>query len=94
MKDYVYSKKSIIVFFVVVIILSAIMDYVYIGGISQYGVFMLMWMPAVACVIANIVNMVDSKERFNLKVFLNRCGFKKCELIYIVMGILVPFIPT
>lgn len=92
MKDYVYSKKSIVVFFIVVTILSAIMDYVYCSGISAYGVFVLMWMPAVACVVANIVNVIEKREKISLKEFLNRCGFKKCSPLCILSGIMIPFI--
>ena len=92
MEKYNYSKKSIITFFIVVIVLSAIMDYIYCAGISGYGVFALMWMPAVACIVANIVNLKDTKEKFNLKLFLNRCGFVKCRLSYILIGVLIPFI--
>lgn len=92
MEDYVYSKKSIVTFFIIVVILSAIMDYIYCAGISKYGVFLLMWMPAVACIVANIVNLIEKKEKFNLKIFLNRCGFRKCSLIVLIMAILVPFI--
>lgn len=92
MENYVYSKKSIITFFIVVIILSALMDYIYCAGISVYGVFLLMWMPAVACVVANVVNLIEKKEKFNLKIFLNRCGFKKCSLLSVLTAIIIPFI--
>lgn len=92
MEEYIYSKKSIIVFFIVVTILSGIVQTIYCLNNIGYLILVLMWVPALSALVANIVNLVDKKEKFNLRVFLNRCGFKKCNLLYILMGIVIPFI--
>lgn len=92
MEKYIYSKKSIIVFFVIVIILSVIVETIYCVSNNGYLIIALMWIPALACLVANIVNYVQLKEKFNLKIFLNRCGFKLTSPLYILMGIIIPFI--
>lgn len=92
MKEYVYGKKAIISFFVVVIILSAIIDVLYLKGAGDYLVFILMWIPALAALISNIINVIDKKEKISFKQFLNRMGFRSTSIIYIVMGTIIPFI--
>ena len=92
MKNYVYSKKSIITFFVVVVILSAVFEYMYCSGGSEYTILFLMWSPACACVVANIVNLFEKKEKFDFKKFLNNCGFKIASVKYLLLGLIIPFI--
>lgn len=92
MKEYVYSKKSLITFFVVVITLSAIMETLYCVGAGDYYVAILMWMPALAALIANIVNFIDKKERFSFKLLFERSSFKLANPFYLALGILIPFI--
>lgn len=92
MKEYVYSKKSLITFFVVVITLSAIMETLYCVGAGDYYVAILMWMPALAALIANIVNFIDKKEKFSFKLLFERSSFKIANPFYLALGILIPFI--
>lgn len=92
MKEYVYGKKSLITFFIVVIILSAIVDIMYCEGYGDYFVAVLMWMPALAALIANIVNFIDKKEKFSFKVLFERSSSKLANPFYLALAILIPFI--
>ena len=52
-----YSKKSIIVFFGIVIILSGVAEFLICRCGYMWGYPVLMWMPAVAAIIASIVSI-------------------------------------
>lgn len=76
MEKEIESKKSLMIFFVVVIALSAIVEtLICINGASLlYAI--LMWIPTIAAVIAN---------KGQLKCF------RRCKLKYIIFSLLLPF---
>lgn len=52
----------------------------------------LMWMPALASLIANLISLKEKKEKLTVKEFLNRLGFRSSKLIYILLGIFIPLV--
>ena len=90
MNNYKYSKKSIYTFFGIVIILSAIAEFLICRCGYMWAYPVLMWMPAVSAIIASIVSVKESGEQFSLKKLLHNTGFKFCNIKYIIIGILLP----
>ena len=86
-----YGKWSIAVFFVTVIVLSAVVEFKICTGGDGWLYMLLMWIPAVASIFANIVYFIENKERFSIKKFFNYGGFKLCNMRYVLMGVLLPF---
>jgi len=92
MENKVYTNKAVVTFFISVILLSGIMEYLYCTRGVAYYVAILMWMPAVSCLLANIVNCIDKKEKFSLITLLRNSGFVKTKIKYILLGVILPFI--
>ena len=92
MKNYNYSKKSIYFFFGVVIVLSAISEYLICKCGYMWGYPVLMWMPAISAVIASVVSIKEAEEQFSFKRLLHNTGFKLCKIKYILAGVLIPLV--
>lgn len=86
------NKKALAVFFITVIALSAVVDVLIAKGISDYLYLILMWMPAVAALIASVVKLKENGGKLRFKSVLTGCGFRKCKWRYIFMGCLIPLI--
>ncbi len=87
-----YTKKSIIVFFVSVVCLSAVAEYLICRFQYLWAYPVLMWMPAVSAVIASIVAIKGSGESFSLKKLFSNTGFHFCRFRYVLAGILLPLV--
>lgn len=87
-----YSKNSIIIFFAIVITLSAIAEFF----ICRYEVMLcyplLMWIPAVSAILASIAAIKESDGTFSLKSILDYTGFHICKIKYILFGIFIPLV--
>ena len=90
--ENVKNKKSIVCFVILVIILSCIVDFLIAKGASDYLYPILMWMPALAALIASIVTLKENGEKITFRSVSGLCGFHKCKWRYIFMGMLVPLI--
>lgn len=86
------KNKALKLFFVVVIILSVIVDILLIKTSNGILYPILMWIPAIAALIANIYEQLTSKEKFSIKKLLSGLGFRLCNIKYILLGILLPLI--
>ena len=92
-----YSKKSLIVFFSIVIVLSAVTESMYIFGdeqsvFYQLSILFLMWTPALAAIIAGIV-LKKEKAGEEPKVKFNHIiGIRLCKIRYILLGIVLPLV--
>ena len=87
-----YSRKSITVFFISVICLSAVAEYLICKCQSMWAYPLLMWMPAVSAVIASIVAIKGSGEPSSLKKLFSNTGFHFCKIRYVLAGILLPLV--
>lgn len=87
-----YGKKAVIAFFVFVIVLSAICETIYCTGGPEWAVALLMWMPAVSAVVAAIVSIRESGEKYSFKTHRSLIGIKLSHVKYVLMGILIPFV--
>ena len=77
-----YTNKSVRVFFAILIIASTVVEGCIILGGSEWLYFVMMWIPAVAAIIAVPKG----------KGVLGRLGIKKSKPRYILQGILFPLI--
>ncbi|MGI6170427.1 MAG: CPBP family intramembrane glutamic endopeptidase [Butyricicoccus sp.] len=86
------GKKSFIVFFAIVILLSTVVETMICRGGSEWLYMVLMWIPAAAAVVANCISFRENKERFSLKKLFAKGGFRKCKLRYVLLGCLLPLL--
>ena len=87
-----WTDGSVKLYVILVIVLSAIVEAIYILGGNGYMVIALMWTPALCAMIANIVSIRQKKEKFSLKKYLLDLGFGVCNIIYILLGFILPLI--
>lgn len=87
-----YSKKSAILFIILAVILSAIIDVVIIVTKNEDLTALLMWMPALAGIISSIVAIKDRGEKVSTKNIFNTLNFRKTKFIYILLGCLIPLV--
>ena len=87
-----YSKKSITVFFITVVCLSAAAEYLICGCQCMWAYPLLMWMPAVSAAIASGVAIKEAGEPLSLKKLFSNTGFHFCKFRYILAGILLPLV--
>lgn len=87
-----YTKKSIIVFFISVVCLSAAAEFLICKCQYMWAYPVLMWMPAVSAAIASIVAIKESGEPFSLKKLFSNTGFHFCKIKYVIAGILIPLV--
>lgn len=91
-KEKIWTDKAVKVFLVLVIVLSLTMEIIYIFKGISILMLVLMWMPALASLIANIISLKEKKEKLTVKEFLKRLGFRSSKLIYILLGIFIPLV--
>lgn len=92
MGSMTYSRKSIGVFFAVVILLSAAAELLICRFQFLWAYPLLMWMPTVSALIAVLVSFRETGEPFSLKKLFSGMGFRRCGLKYILAGILIPLL--
>ena len=86
------GKNAFITFFAIVILLSAVVETMICRGGPEWLYMVLMWIPAVAAVVANCVSFWESKEAFSLKKLFAKGGFRKCKLRYVLLGCMLPLL--
>ena len=86
------GKNAFITFFAIVILLSAVVETMICRGGPEWLYMVLMWIPAVAAVVANCISFRENKERFSLKKLFAKDGFRKCKLRYVLLGCLLPLL--
>ena len=91
-KEKIWTDKAVKVFLVLVIVLSLTVEIIYILKGTSILMLVLMWMPALASLIANIISLKEKKEKLTVKEFLKRLGFRSSKLIYILLGIFIPLV--
>lgn len=87
-----WTNKSLIIFIVTVIILSSIVEAGIIMKDLNVLYPVLMWIPGLMAVVSNVISIVENKEKITLKTFINRLGFRKTKIRYILLAILIPLI--
>ena len=88
-----YSKKSIQIFFAIVILLSAVVEALIIcNGSMQMLYLVLMWLPALAALVTNIVRLRESGERITPRKLVAWGNFHKCKVRYILLACLLPLV--
>ena len=87
-----YGNKSLITFFVLVIILSLIAEVFIVTGGPGWLYLVLMWIPAFSAIIASTVALNERHEKLTLKSFITGLGIRKCRIRYILLAVLIPLI--
>ena len=90
--NHKYSKKAVIVFFILVFIASICVETGIIMNGSSWLYLLLMWIPAISAIIAAFVAMIDKKENFSFKRFFDYLSIRGCKLKYILLAILFPLV--
>lgn len=85
-------KKATFTFFIIVILLSAVVETLICRGGPEWLYFVLMWIPALAATVANCVSFREKVEDFSVKKLFAMGGFRKCKLRYILLGCLLPLV--
>lgn len=84
------GKKAFIVFFVIVVLTSAVVETLICRGGSEWLYLVLMWIPALAATVANCVSLREKVEPFSVKKLFALGGFRKCKPRYVLLGCLLP----
>ena len=90
--DRKYGKGALILFFTIVILLSAVAETLICLGGSQWLYLVLMWIPALAATAANCLSFREKGKTFSVKKLFAMGGFRKCKLRYVLLGCLLPLI--
>ena len=86
------GKKATLTFFIIVILLSAVVETLICRGGSEWLYLVLMWIPALAATVSNCVSFWENGEDFSAKKLFAMGGFRKCKLRYILLGCLLPLV--
>ena len=86
------GQKAFVTFFVIVILMSAVVEAMICRGGPEWLYLVLMWIPALGATVANCVSFGENKEPFRLKKLFAMGGFRKCGLRYILLGCLLPLV--
>lgn len=87
------GKSTLIVFFVLVILLSAVAETLICrGGAEWLYIVLIMWIPALAATVANCVFFRESGEPFSVKRLFALGVFRRCKLRYVLLGCLLPLV--
>ena len=86
------GKKATFTFFIIVILLSAVVETLICRGGPEWLYLALMWIPALAATVSNCVSFREKVEDFSAKKLFAMGGFRKCKLRYILLGCLLPLL--
>ena len=86
------GTKSLIAFFGIVILLSAIVEGLICRGGPEWLYLILMWIPALSAAIANYTSIRENREPFSLKKLFAMGGFRTFKLRYALLGCLLPLV--
>ena len=92
LNDRSIGKKAFTVFFVIVILLSAVAETTICRGGPQWLYLVLMWIPALGAAVADCVSFRENGEPFSAKKLFAKCGFRRCKLRYVLLGCLLPLV--
>lgn len=87
-----YTKKSIIIFFISVVCLSVVAEYLICKRQYIWAYPLLMWMPAISAVIASVAAIREVGGPFSIKKLFSNTGFHVCKIRYVLAGILLPLL--
>ena len=80
------------VFFVLVIVFSAVFEALICLGGSDRLYLALMWAPGLAALVGSCIALREEGTAFSLKALLAKGGFHRCRLRDLLLGCLLPLI--
>lgn len=81
-----YGKRALFSFFAIVILLSAVAETLICMGGPEWLYLVLMWIPALAAIVANCVFFRENGEPFSAKKLCALGGFQRCKLRYVLLA--------
>ena len=84
------GKQALLIFFAIVILLSAVVETLICLGAPEWLYLILMWIPAIAATAANVVSFHENGAPFTVKKLFALGGFRMCKLRYMLLGCLLP----
>lgn len=85
-----YGNVAVAVFFTLVILTSAVVEILICRGGPDWLYLILMWLPTGAAAVGSCLTYRENRERFRLKTYFARNGFRGCKLRYLLLGCLLP----
>ena len=92
MRNDSFTRKAVVLFLLLVIIISAVIEAAYCMGGPEWLVAILMWTPASSAFIAAAASIHEKGEKLPFKTLRTLLGIKICRLRYILAGVAIPFI--
>ena len=86
------SDKAVLTFLVMVISLTAVVEWIYCNVHDDIWVALLMWIPAISAFAATFVSIRTNNERFSFAKQRDLLNIKKCKFKYIIAGVLIPIV--
>ncbi len=86
------KRNPLFVYFLILIPLSVIVEALIVTKNIGILYSVLMWIPAVAAFVAAGWKGKRSGEKFTLLGYFRSCGFRRCGVKYILLGIALPFV--
>ena len=83
-------RRVLIVFFALLIPLSAAAELGICLGGPDWLMLALMWTPALCALAAVCVGLHENGESITPKALLAACGFRRCALRELLLGLLLP----
>lgn len=92
MKELIKRNRALTLFFLITLVLSAVFETMIIVSDSAVGYLLMMWSPAVAALIAIPVRLKEEGRKLTLKNYLLAGGFRFCNVLYVLLGCLLPLV--
>lgn len=85
-----FTNKSVTLFLVIVISVSAIFETIVIALRAMGLAVFLMWVPTIAAIIAGCISQKESNGKISFKKLLQSIGFQKTSIKWILLSCLIP----
>ena len=85
-----FTNKSVTLFLVIVISVSAIFETIVIALRAMGLAVFLMWGPTIAAIIAGCISQKESNGKISFKKLLQSIGFQKTSIKWILLSCLIP----
>lgn len=86
------TRKALITFLTMVIVLSLAAEICIISGGPMWLYAILMWIPALSAFVASWISITEKKEPFSLKKQRAFLQIRGCHIKYILLGVLFPLV--
>lgn len=86
------NNKTLILFFILVIFFTLIVDAFLFTMQNEIFYLVLMWIPGLSAIIASIFQIITTREKLSFKRIVALLGFKLCNVKYMAFSFIIPLI--